>query len=80
LRDHFLAAKKVAIALHTLNLDPVPPPTSSASSAFPTVAREIKAEELPEVSWDFVYGTTCSTACSSAGASWPTGPVRNRSS
>ncbi len=31
--------------------------TTSASSGFSEVARELKPEQLPEVSWDFVYGT-----------------------
>ncbi len=56
MRDNFLAAKKVAIALHTLIS------TRFARDylglvGFSEVAREIKAEDLPEVSWDFVYGT-----------------------
>lgn len=56
MRDNFLAAKKVAIALHTLIS------TRFARDylglvGFSEVAREIKAQDLPEVSWDFVYGT-----------------------
>lgn len=56
LRGNFLPAKKVALALHSL-----------ISSGFPRdylgivgfgfVAREVSAKELPEVSWDFEYGT-----------------------
>ncbi|MGH9023431.1 MAG: vWA domain-containing protein, partial [Acidimicrobiia bacterium] len=56
LRDRFLPAKKVALALTTL-----------VSSRFPTdylglvgfsdFAREIRPDELPGLSWDFVYGT-----------------------
>src|SRR5947209_3613080 len=56
MRDNFLAAKKVAMALHSL-----------ISTQFPRdylgivgvsdVERELKPEQLPEVSWDFVYGT-----------------------
>src|SRR5204863_3180418 len=56
MRDNFLAAKQVAMALH-----------STISSQFPRdflgivgfseVARELRPEQLPEVSWDFVYGT-----------------------
>lgn len=56
MRDNFLAAKKVAIALHTLIS------TRFARDylglvGFSEVAREIKPQDLPEVSWDFVYGT-----------------------
>ncbi|HEV3401190.1 MAG TPA: VWA domain-containing protein [Acidimicrobiales bacterium] len=56
MRDNFLAAKKTAVALHSL-----------ISSRFPTdylgivgfseVARALRPEQLPEVSWDFVFGT-----------------------
>ena len=57
MRDNFLAAKKVAMALHSLISHPVPAGLPRASSGFCEVARELKAEQLPEVSWDFVYGT-----------------------
>jgi uncharacterized protein with von Willebrand factor type A (vWA) domain len=56
MRDNFLAAKKVAIALHTLITSRFPRDFLGLVG-FSEVAREIKAEELPEVSWDFVYGT-----------------------
>ena len=56
MRDNFLAAKKVAIALHTL-ISTRFPRDFLGLVGFSEVAREIKAEELPEVSWDFVYGT-----------------------
>lgn len=56
MRDNFLAAKKVAIALHTLITTRFPRDYLGLVG-FSEVAREIKAEELPEVSWDFVYGT-----------------------
>ena len=56
MRDNFLAAKKVAIALHTL-ISTKFPRDFLGLVGFSEVAREIKAEELPEVSWDFVYGT-----------------------
>jgi uncharacterized protein with von Willebrand factor type A (vWA) domain len=56
MRDNFLAAKKVAIALHTL-ISTQFPRDFLGLVGFSEVAREIKAEELPEVSWDFVYGT-----------------------
>ncbi len=56
MRDNFLAAKKVAIALHTL-ISTRFPRDFLGLVGFSEVAREIKPEELPEVSWDFVYGT-----------------------
>ncbi len=56
MRDNFLAAKKVAIALHTL-ISSQFPRDFLGLVGFSEVAREIKPEELPEVSWDFVYGT-----------------------
>jgi uncharacterized protein with von Willebrand factor type A (vWA) domain len=56
MRDNFLAAKKVAMALHTL-ISTQFPRDFLGLVGFSEVAREIKAEELPEVSWDFVYGT-----------------------
>ena len=56
MRDNFLPAKKVAMALHHL-----------ISSQFPRdylgvvwfgeTARELQPESIPEVSWDFAYGT-----------------------
>jgi uncharacterized protein with von Willebrand factor type A (vWA) domain len=56
MRDNFLAAKKVAIALHTL-ISTRFPRDFLGLVGFSEVAREIKAQDLPEVSWDFVYGT-----------------------
>jgi uncharacterized protein with von Willebrand factor type A (vWA) domain len=56
MRDNFLAAKKVAIALHAL-LTTQYPRDFLAIVGFSEIAREIRAAELPEVSWDFVYGT-----------------------
>jgi uncharacterized protein with von Willebrand factor type A (vWA) domain len=56
MRDNFLAAKKVAMALHTL-ISTRFPRDFLGLVGFSEVAREIKAEELPAVSWDFVYGT-----------------------
>ena len=56
MRDNFLAAKKVAIALHTL-ISTRFPRDFLGLVGFSELAREIKPEELPEVSWDFVYGT-----------------------
>ncbi len=56
MRDNFLAAKKVAMALHTL-ISMQYPRDYLGIVGFSEVARELKAEQLPEVSWDFVYGT-----------------------
>ena len=56
MRDNFLAAKKVAMALHSL-ISTDYPRDYLGIVGFSEVARELKAEQLPEVSWDFVYGT-----------------------
>ena len=56
MRDNFLAAKKVAMALHSL-ISTQFPRDFLGIVGFSEVAREIKPEQLPEVSWDFVYGT-----------------------
>ncbi len=56
MRDNFLAAKKVAMALHSLIATQFPRDYLGLVG-FSEVARELKPEQLPEVSWDFVYGT-----------------------
>jgi uncharacterized protein with von Willebrand factor type A (vWA) domain len=56
MRDNFLAAKKVAMALHSL-ISSQYPRDFLGIVGFSEVARELKPEQLPEVSWDFVYGT-----------------------
>jgi uncharacterized protein with von Willebrand factor type A (vWA) domain len=56
MRDNFLAAKKVAMALHSL-ISSQFPRDYLGIVGFSEVARVIKPEQLPEVSWDFVYGT-----------------------
>ncbi|MCB0995462.1 MAG: hypothetical protein KDB21_10245, partial [Acidimicrobiales bacterium] len=56
MRDNFLPAKRVAMALHSLITSQYPRDYFGIVG-FSEVAREIRAEELPEVSWDFVYGT-----------------------
>jgi uncharacterized protein with von Willebrand factor type A (vWA) domain len=56
MRDNFLAAKKVAMALHTL-ISMQYPRDYLGIVGFSELARELKANQLPEVSWDFVYGT-----------------------
>jgi uncharacterized protein with von Willebrand factor type A (vWA) domain len=56
MRDNFLPAKKVAMALHSL-ISSQYPRDYLGLVGFSSVAREFKASELPEVSWDYVYGT-----------------------
>jgi len=56
MRDNFLPAKKVAMALHALITSQFPRDYMGIVG-FSEVARELKPEQLPEVSWDFVYGT-----------------------
>jgi uncharacterized protein with von Willebrand factor type A (vWA) domain len=56
MRDNFLAAKKVAMALHSL-ISSQFPRDYLGIVGFSEIAREIRPAELPEVSWDFVYGT-----------------------
>jgi len=56
MRDNFLPAKKVAMALHHL-ISTQYPRDFLGLVGFSEVARPIAAHELPEVSWDFVYGT-----------------------
>jgi uncharacterized protein with von Willebrand factor type A (vWA) domain len=56
MRDNFLPAKKVAMALHSL-ISSQYPRDFLGIVTFSEVAREIKPERLPEVSWDYVYGT-----------------------
>ena len=56
MRDNFLPAKKVTMALHSL-ISSQYPRDYLGIVGFSEVARELKPEQLPEVSWDFVYGT-----------------------
>ncbi len=56
MRDNFLPAKKVAMALHSL-ISTQFPRDYLGLVGFSETARILKAEQLPEVSWDFVYGT-----------------------
>ncbi len=56
MRDNFLPAKKVAMALHSL-ITTQYPRDFLGIVGFSEVARELTAAQLPEVSWDFVYGT-----------------------
>ena len=56
MRDNFLAAKKVAMALHSL-ISTRFPRDYIGLVGFSEVARIIEPRDLPEVSWDYVYGT-----------------------
>ncbi len=56
MRDNFLPAKKVAMALHSL-ISMQYPRDYLGLVGFSEVARVLTAQQLPEVSWDFVYGT-----------------------
>jgi uncharacterized protein with von Willebrand factor type A (vWA) domain len=56
MRDNFLSAKKVAVALQALIASQYPRDYLGLVG-FSATAREIKPEELVEVSWDFAYGT-----------------------
>jgi uncharacterized protein with von Willebrand factor type A (vWA) domain len=56
MRDNFLPAKKVAMALHALITSQFPRDYFGLVS-FGRVAREVKPELLPEMSWDFEWGT-----------------------
>ena len=56
MRDYFLPAKKVAMALHSL-MSTQFPRDYLGIVGFSEVARELTPQQLPEVSWDFVYGT-----------------------
>lgn len=56
MRDNFVPAKKMALALHTLITSRFPRDYLGLVG-FSEVARVIEAEDLPTVSWDYVYGT-----------------------
>ena len=56
MRDNFLPAKKVAMALHSLITSQFPRDYLGLVG-FSEIARVLTAEQLPEVSWDYVYGT-----------------------
>ena len=56
MRGRFLAAKKVAMALHSLISTQFPRDYLGLVS-FGRVAREVKPARLPEATWDFEWGT-----------------------
>ncbi len=56
MKDNFLAAKKVAVALHSL-ISTRYPRDFLGLVVFGEVARTLRPAELPRVSWDFNFGT-----------------------
>jgi uncharacterized protein with von Willebrand factor type A (vWA) domain len=56
MRDNFLPAKKVAMALHALITSQFPRDYMGLVG-FSESAQVLTAAQLPEVSWDFAYGT-----------------------
>jgi uncharacterized protein with von Willebrand factor type A (vWA) domain len=56
MRDNFVPAKKMAMALHAL-ISSRFPRDYLGIVGFSAVAREIAPEELPTAMWDYVYGT-----------------------
>jgi len=56
MKDNFLAAKKTAVALHSL-ISGQFPSDYLGIVGFSEVARTLRPDQLPEVSWDFVFGT-----------------------
>ncbi|HEY7440303.1 MAG TPA: VWA domain-containing protein [Acidimicrobiia bacterium] len=56
MRENFLPAKKVAMALHSLITTQFPRDYFGLV-AFGRVAREVQPQLLPEMSWDFEWGT-----------------------
>jgi uncharacterized protein with von Willebrand factor type A (vWA) domain len=56
MRDNFLPAKKVAMALHSLITSQFPRDYMGLVG-FSETAYVLTPEQLPEVSWDFAYGT-----------------------
>jgi uncharacterized protein with von Willebrand factor type A (vWA) domain len=56
MRDNFVPAKRMAIALATLIKSRFPRDYLGVV-VFSEVAREVKVEDLPTVMWDYIYGT-----------------------
>ena len=56
MRDNFLPAKKCAMAMYSL-ISSQYPRDYLGMVGFSEVARKLTAADLPEVSWDYVYGT-----------------------
>jgi len=66
MRGNFLAAKKVAMALQAL-ISGQFPRDYLGLVGFGELARELEASQLPEVSWDYTYGTNIAHALALAG-------------
>jgi len=56
MRDNFLPAKKTTMALHSL-ISSQYPRDYLGIVGFAESAKELRHQDLPEVSWDFAYGT-----------------------
>ena len=56
MRDNFVPAKKMAMALQTL-ISTRFPRDYLGLVVFSEVAREVEPEDLPTVMWDYIYGT-----------------------
>ena len=56
MKDNFLAAKKVTLALYSLISSKFPNDFIKIVG-FSEIAREIPPHKLPEITWDFAYGT-----------------------
>ena len=65
MRDNFVPAKKMAMALHTL-ISSKFPRDYLGIVGFSEIAREIKPEDLPTAMWDYVYGTNLQHALAMA--------------
>jgi uncharacterized protein with von Willebrand factor type A (vWA) domain len=65
MRGNFLAAKKVAMAMHSL-ITTQYPRDYLGLVGFGETARELRPEQLPEVSWDYTFGTNMEHALSLA--------------
>jgi uncharacterized protein with von Willebrand factor type A (vWA) domain len=65
MRGNFLAAKKVAMAMHSL-ITTQYPTDYLGLVGFGETARELRPEQLPEVSWDYTFGTNMEHALSLA--------------
>ena len=79
MRDNFLPAKKVAMALHSL-ISMQYPRDYLGIVGFSEVARELTAEQLPEVAGTSSTARTCSTASCWPAAARPPDAAPSRSS
>ena len=79
MRDNFLPAKKVAMALHSL-ISSQFPRDYLGLVGFSETARVLTAEQLPEVTGTSSTAPTCSTASRSPASCSPASPAPSRSS